>query len=77
MSKKTWRITLLCLLILALLLSLSGCQLVEGAKNTAHEFSHAPDRLVNVFTNLMDSIKGVGTALAESISNMVRGMTGR
>ncbi len=77
MSKKTWRIILFCLIILALLMGLSACQLVENAQNTAHDISHLPDRLVQGFINLLGSIKGVGTALADSIRNMVRGMTGR
>ncbi len=76
MSKKTWRITLLCLLILALVLGLSACQLGKEMQNTAHTFSQLPDRLVQGLIDMLGGLKGIGTALSDSIRNIVRGMTG-
>jgi hypothetical protein len=76
MSKKSWRIILLCLLLLALL-SLSACQLAKDLQNATHELSQLPQRFVEGFiNNILEGIKGIGSALADSVGNIVRGMRG-
>ena len=71
-----WKITLI-IIIIAILLGLSGCQLVNGMENAADEFSIIPDRLEQALFNLLAEIKNIGGALTDQIRNIVGNMTGR
>jgi hypothetical protein len=81
MRKFPWSKFILSMLILAILAGSSGCQAVggvtKGTQNFWDELSNLPQRLMQALTNLMRSIGSVGAGLAESIRNIVGGMTGR
>jgi len=77
MNRLPWKKLILLILFLAVLTGLSGCQLGKNFDNAVREFSTIPDRVSQGFTNLMGSVSGFGSALADSFGNMVKGMTGR
>jgi hypothetical protein len=77
MRRLPWRKIILSLLLLTIIIGLYGCQLGKNLDNTVREFSTIPDRIAQGFTNLMGSVSGIGSALADSIGNIVNGMTGR
>jgi hypothetical protein len=70
---------ILFILVVTILVAASGCQskLGKDVERSIHEFSHAPDRLGNIFTKIMGGLSDIGAALADSVSRMIGNMTGR
>jgi hypothetical protein len=76
MQKINWRIILLCLLLLAVVVLLTGCALADKMENTTRALSNIPARLGQVIVDLMSGIGNIGNALANQVGNIIKGMTG-
>ena len=79
MRNLPWQKIILFILILSILIVSSGCQskLAKNLENSFDAFSHAPDKLVGVFTDLLGGLSDIGGALIQQIKNIVGGMRGR
>ncbi len=77
MYKFRWHNILLCILLLALVVTLSGCRAVNNLDRVTKAISAIPSRLGEVVIDLMGGIGNIGNALANQVGNIVKGMTGR
>ena len=79
MRELPWKRIILFLLLLVILIGITGCQstLAKDLDNFIHSFTHAPDHVARVVTNLMGGLSNIGDALADQVKNIVQGMTGR
>jgi hypothetical protein len=73
----SWRKIILCLLILSFLIGISGCQAGKIVDKTADSIRAIPDRIGQAIVSIVDGIKNIGDALADQVSNIVKGMTDR
>jgi hypothetical protein len=79
MRNKPWQIIILSILILTILIGSSGCtsNVVKSLENGFDTLAHVPDHIGNIISGILGGLGDIGGALADQISNIVGGMTGR
>ena len=79
MGYLSWQKIILSILILAILIGISGCQskLARDVEETLDAFSQLPDRVGNIFSEIMGGLSDIGAALADQVSKIIGNMTGR
>ncbi len=81
MHRLTWQKIIIFILIVVVISATTGCQAggqaAKRAQNFMDELSRLPNRIMQALTNLVGSVKGIGTALADQIRDIVGGIIGR
>ena len=81
MYNLTWRRIVLSMLILSILSGLAGCQASSEVSKSWQNFKvwldSLPHRVAQALSNLLSGIRDIGSALVNSIKDMVGGIIGR